>query len=64
MNDEHDPKSRLAGLLATMDIPEMRRDTDLEMNLRWLQRNLAINNGALPECAEALAIIRQLLGNQ
>lgn len=62
MSNEHDPESRLAGLLATMDIPEMRRDTNLEMNLRWLQRNLAINNGAHPDCAEALAVIRQLLG--
>ena len=44
-----------------MDIPEMRRDINLEMNLRWLQRNLAVNNGAHPDAGEALLIIRDLL---
>ena len=52
---------RLRDILATMDIPEMRRDINLEMNLRWLQRNLAVNNGAHPEAGEALLIIRDLL---
>lgn len=52
---------RLKDILATMDIPEMRRDINLEMNLRWLQRNLAVNNGAHPEAGEALLIIRDLL---
>ena len=52
---------RLKDILATMDIPEMRRDINLEMNLRWLQRNLAVNNGAHPDAGEALLIIRDLL---
>ena len=44
-----------------MDIPQMRRDINNDNNLRWLQRNLPINNGAHPEAGEALLIIRNLL---
>jgi hypothetical protein len=52
---------RLKEILATMDIPEMRQDINNESNLRWLQRNLAIRNGAHAEAGEALLIIRDLL---
>jgi hypothetical protein len=52
---------RLKEILSTMDIPQMRRDINNDNNLRWLQRNLPINNGAHPEAGEALLIIRNLL---
>jgi hypothetical protein len=52
---------RLKEILSTMDIPQMRRDINNDNNLRWLQRNLPINNGAHPETGEALLIIRNML---
>lgn len=52
---------RLKEILSTMDIPQMRRDINNDNNLRWLQRNLPINNGTHPEAGEALLIIRNLL---
>ena len=51
---------RLSELLEDMDIPEMRRDLNKVSNLRWLQRNLNINNeGDKLEAAHLL--IRTLL---
>ena len=35
---------RLNELLQPLDIPKMRRDLNNLSNLRWLQRNLSINN--------------------
>ncbi len=51
---------RLSELLEDMDIPEIRRDLNKHSNLRWLQRNLSINNkGDKVEAAHLL--IRTLL---
>ena len=51
---------RLSELLEDMDIPEMRRDLNKASNLRWLQRNLNVNNeGDKLEAAHLL--IRTLL---
>jgi len=46
---------RLQSLLATMDIPLLRKE-----DLRWLRRNLAINNNSNPLLPEALSLLRQL----
>lgn len=53
-------KERLKEILSTMDIPESRQDINSATNLRWLGRNLAINNGAHPDAGEALLLIRDL----
>jgi hypothetical protein len=52
---------RLNELLATMNIPQMRRDISSEANLRWLVRNIAINNGGNPNIKEALVLIERLI---
>ena len=41
-------ESALKTMLDQMDVPEFRRDTSRLSNLRWLNRNLAINNGQHP----------------
>ena len=48
---------RLTELLEPLDIPTMRRDLNKPSNLRWLQRNVSINNGD----AEALDTIHLLI---
>jgi len=50
----------LTRILRTMDIPE-RRSILSFANLRWLSRNLAINNRAHPDLEEALSLIRDQL---
>lgn len=37
-------ESALATMLKQMDVPEKRQDTSVASNLRWLSRNLAIQN--------------------
>ena len=54
-------RDRLKEILATMDIPQMRSDITQTQNLRWLQRNLQVRNGAHPNTGEALLIIRDIL---
>ena len=39
----------------------MRRDISSEANLRWLSRNVAINNGDNADVKEALVLIGHLL---
>ncbi len=41
-------ESALATMLAQMNVPEQRHDTSKATNLRWLNRNLAIQNGDHP----------------
>jgi len=38
-------QSALRTFLNMMDVPEMRKDVTKGSNLRWLARNLSINNG-------------------
>ena len=40
-----------------MDIPAMRRDLTKESNIRWLQRNIAIDNNKHPRILEANALL-------
>ena len=47
---------RLSQLLENMDVPTMRRDLNKPSNIRWLQRNVAIDNKG-PEVPEILALL-------
>jgi hypothetical protein len=53
----HDKQLTLTNLLTPMDIPLQRRELN-KHNLLWLNRNLGIRN---PNCAEAMALIKDLL---
>jgi len=44
-----------------MDVPEMRRDTSSDSNVRWLSRNLAIQNRDNENFRVAMHFIRALL---
>jgi hypothetical protein len=50
--------NRLTELLSTMDIPSSRRDTASDTNLRWLLRNIHINNGENPHLGEAINLLK------
>lgn len=52
---------RLDQILATMDIPAMRRDTGQISNLRWLNRNVGINNAQHPQFGELREILNRIL---
>lgn len=52
-------KERLEQILATMDIPENRREINFG-NLSWMTRNLAIRNGKHPDFEEARDLVRKL----
>ena len=47
---------RMMELLEMMDIPEMRRDLNKPSNVRWLLRNVAINNKG-SEVRELIALL-------
>ena len=47
---------RLSQLLENMEVPKMRRDLNKPSNIRWLQRNVAINNKGA-EVLEVLALL-------
>ena len=53
--------NNLKEILSTMNVPEMRRDISNEANVRWLSRNIFINNPDHPRLEEALKIIKKLL---
>jgi len=55
-----DDYNRLSSLLEEMDIPEKRRDLTKIGNIRWLNRNLAINNKS-QSTKNALDLIRKIL---
>lgn len=44
-----------------MDVPSFRIQLMNETNLRWLQRNVGINNGAHPDIDRVMLLIRQIL---
>ena len=50
-------RRRLTELLDTMDIPAMRRDLTKETKIRWLQRNLAIDNNKHPRIMEVNTLL-------
>ncbi len=48
-------------VLDTMDIPQSRRDVSNPSNVRWLMRNLGVNNSRHPNFNEAIAQLKQIL---
>ena len=54
-------ESALATLLETMYVPAMRRDTTAMRNVRWLNRNLRIDNGSHPMVESALELATFLM---
>jgi len=50
-------RNLLTEILDTMDIPAMRRDLNKESNIRWLQRNLAIDNNKHPRIEEVTMLL-------
>ena len=49
---------RLAQLLENMQVPNMRRDLNKLSNIKWLQRNIAINNKG-PQVTEVIALLKK-----
>ena len=49
---------RLAQLLENMEVPKMRRDLNKPSNIRWLQRNVGINNKGV-EVHEVFELLRR-----
>jgi hypothetical protein len=54
-------QSTLKEILETMEIPDMRRDITKISNLRWLSRNLAIQNCTHPMFQPAKELIISLI---
>lgn len=54
-------QSALRTLLNQLDVPEMRRDMSNISNVRWLGRNLRINNSNHPMCETAMTLVKWLL---
>ena len=50
----------LSALLEDMEIPALRKDLTKISNLRWLNRNIAINNDS-PTLEKARALIKDIL---
>jgi len=55
--DAHQREIKLKEMLEKMDIPDQRRETSTLRNLRWLSRNMTINNSKHP----LLPMARELL---
>ena len=53
--------NRLDEILSTMDIPSLRKHTDNDSNLRWLLRNIRINNNNHPDIDEAVTLLKREL---
>ena len=51
--------TRLIDVLDEMKVPKMRRDISNLSNVKWLMRNLSIQNGSSPNLAEALSLLKQ-----
>ena len=57
-------RATLRFLLANYDIPLDRRDMSQDSNLRWLQRNLLINNANDEFTSLALSYIKRILSGE
>lgn len=53
-------RDALAALLKDLNLPEMRKDLTKIANIRWLNRNIAINNKS-PDAKKAQALIVEIL---
>ena len=47
---------RITQLLENMEVPKMRRDLNKPSNIRWLIRNVAVNNEG-PEVREVIPLL-------
>ena len=54
-------ENRLADILEDMNIPNMRKDISNLANVRWLMRNISIQNGSNPLITEAQSLLKQHL---
>jgi len=64
MDDTTERKqSALATMLDMMDVPEMRKDATKIANIRWLGRNLAIQNSRHPMFISAIDLVIWLTRN-
>ncbi len=57
-------KSALSTILDTMSVPTSRRDLDRDSNVRWLSRNLRIENGDHPMFDTAKGLVDFLFRKQ
>jgi 2'-5' RNA ligase len=57
-------KPSLDAILDSMELPAMRRDTTKPGNVKWLLRNIQINNGEHPDLRNALEMLKALLRSQ
>jgi hypothetical protein len=53
-------KAQVVKILEEMSVPETRKDLNKLSNLRWLQRNLLIQNGNHPRVTEVIETIKVL----
>jgi len=53
-------KTQVVKILEEMNVPETRKDLNKLSNLRWLQRNLLIQNGNHPKAVEVVETIKVL----
>ena len=53
-------KAQVVEILNEMNVPETRKDLNKLSNLRWLQRNLLIQNGNHPKAVEVVEIIAKM----
>ena len=51
---------RLTDILETMEVPENNKDISRLRNVRWLLRNLAVNNNNHKDLAEAIEILTEI----
>jgi hypothetical protein len=56
--------SALKTFLEQMEVPENRKDTSKITNIRWLSRNLSVNNRDHPMLETVNELIRYLLRNK
>lgn len=49
----------LEKILEKMDVPALRQDVSKQENLKWLLRNLSINNGDHPDIDDVLREIKR-----
>jgi len=54
-------QSALSTLLDMLDVPTLRKDVTKPANLRWLSRNLRINNGEHAMCDTTMGLVIWLL---
>lgn len=52
--------NRLTQILTDMDVPRLRLNTEETANVKWLLRNLHINNSTHPNLDEALLLLKKL----